>query len=89
MMEYGKMEAAIAEINEKQTTVKDDIQETHSCLCEMSYVLNEFFAIVFGNKETEKDIPRDASSLSEEARMMTALAHDNLQKLNKIKNGII
>ena len=89
MMEYGKMEAAIAEINEKQPTVKDDIQETHACLCEMSYVLNEFFAIVYGGKETEKDIPRDASSLSEEARMMTALAHDNLQKLNKIKNGIV
>ena len=88
-MEYGKMEAAIAEINEKQPTVKDDIQETHSCLCEMSYVLNEFFAIVYGSNGTEKDIPRDASSLSEEARMMTALAHDNLQKLNKIKNGIV
>ena len=89
MMNYGTIEAPIGELNEKLPTVKDDIQETHSCLCEMSYVLNEFFAIVFGNKETEKDIPRDASSLSEEARMMTALAHDNLQKLSKIKNGII
>ena len=89
MRDYGTMESPIAEVNEKLPTVKDDIQETHSCLCEMSYVLNEFFAIVFGNKETEKDIPRDASSLSEEARMMVALAHENMKKLMEIKNGII
>lgn len=89
MRDYGTMESPMVEVNEKTTTVKDDIQETHACLCEMSCVLNEFFAIVFGNNVTEKDIPKDASSLSEEARMMTALAHDNLLKLSKIKNGIV
>lgn len=87
MMNYRVEPNVVAEC-EARPTVNMDIQETYSCLLEISLVLNDFMAIIFGNNQVEKDTPKDASCLLEQGRMMTSLAHDNLRKLNEIKNGI-
>ena len=87
MMDYRVEPNVVAEC-EVRPTVNMDIQETYSCLLEISIVLNDFMGVIFGKNQVEKDTQKDASCLLEQARMMTSLAHDNLRKLNEIKNGI-
>lgn len=89
MMNYGTIESPMVDECEVRPTVKKDIQETFACLCEMQCVLNDFMSIMFGNRMSEKDDKNNASCLSEEARMMVALAHENMKKLMEIKNGIV
>ena len=73
------------EVNEQ--TIQADIHETYRILRETKCTLDEFAAIVNGSKMEDK-VPVDASSLWEEARMLTVLAYDNLQKLTEIKESI-
>lgn len=71
----------------RDASIKMNIQETRKILMEMGCVLDEFAAIVNGQKREDKT-PRDACSLWDEASMLTALAYENLQKILEIKNSI-
>lgn len=72
----------------KDATIKMDIQETYKIMNEMKCVLNEFASVVNGKHQEEKT-PKDASCMWEEARMLTALAYENLKQLIDIKSSII
>lgn len=72
----------------RNSTIKNDIQETFEILCETKSVLQEFATIINGNTHDD-NAKKDANCLWEEARMMTALAYENLQKLLEIKGSII
>ena len=94
MMDYRVTESPLntctpyGEDEIRNTTIKMDIQETYKILCETNCVLRDFAQIIDGRTREEKT-EKDASCLSEEARMMVALAHENMKKLMEIKNGII
>ena len=73
---------------EAKETISRDIDETYSILIEMATVLDEFATIV--NGEQKNAVKRaETKSLWEHAHAMTALVHDNLLKLNEIKNSIV
>ena len=72
----------------RDPTIKMSIQETFKILNDINAILRDFAQIVNGEKNEDK-VRCDASSLWDEARMMVALAYDNLQKLNEIKRSII
>ena len=90
MMDYCARESTINEREEvgKDQTIKMSIQETYKILRDMNSSLHEFASIVNGDRPEDKT-PRDASSLWDEARLLVALAYENLQKLNEIKGSII
>ena len=73
----------------RDQTIKASIQETRKILLEMHSVLVDFASIVNGDQKTDDKIQRDAKSLWEESRLLTALAYENLQKLNEIRMSII
>lgn len=74
----------------KNTTIRNDIQETNKILREMECALDEFAQVINGSRNADKKTPPvDASSLWDEARMMTAQSYENLQKLLEIRNAII
>ena len=90
-MDYCAMESTLidnrGEVGRDQT-IQMSIQETYKILREMNDKLEEFGSIVNGSKHEDK-APRDASCLWDEARLLVALAYENLQKLNEIKKSII
>ena len=90
MMDYCARESTVNTCEEaiRNQTVKMSIQETFNILCEMNALLQDFSQIINGQTHEDK-IKKDASCLWEEARQMTALAYENLQKLNEIKGSII
>ena len=92
MMDYCARESTInaypMEEVKKEQTIQASIQETHKILREMKVALDDFGAIVNGSKLEEK-VPVDANSLWDEARMITALAYENLQRLLEIRGSII
>ena len=73
---------------EVKTTIKLDIQETYKILCETNSVLQDFAKIINGQNNEVKE-HKDASCLWEEARLMTAMAYENLVRLQEIKGSII
>lgn len=73
----------------RDQSIKSSIQETRKILLEMHSMLTDFASIVNGDQKNDDKIQRDASSLWEESRLLTALAYENLQKLNEIKMSII
>ena len=91
MMDYCVRESTINRDEEvtREQTIKSSIQETRKILLEMHSVLGEFASIVNGDQKTDDKTQRDASSLWEESRLLTALAYENLQKLIEIKMSII
>ena len=91
MMDYCVKESTLNRDDEvvRDQTIKENIQETRKTLLEMQSMLFEFASIVNGVQKNEDKIQRDASSLWDEARLLTALAYENLQKLNEIKMSII
>ena len=72
----------------REPTIKTSIQETYNILTEMNDKLNEFSQIVNGKPHEEKG-QKPVSSLWDEARMLVALAYNNLQILDEIKKSII
>lgn len=94
MMDYRVTESTLntctpyGEDEIRNTTIKSDIQETYKILCETNCVLRNFAQIINGETREEKK-EKDASCLWEEARLMTALAYEDLQKLNEIKGSIL
>lgn len=86
-MDYCAREKTMDEVVREQT-IQMSINETNKILREMNCLLQEFASIINGSKQEDKT-PRDASSLWEEARMLPALAYENLQKLIEIKGSII
>ena len=91
MMDYCARESTLNRDEEvaRDQTIKSSIQETRKILLEMHSVLGEFASIVNGDQKTDDKTQRDASSLWEESRLLTALAYENLQKLNEIRMSII
>ena len=91
MMDYCAKESTLNRDDEvgRDQTIKSSIQETRKILLEMHSVLGEFASIVNGGQKTDDKIQKDASSLWEESRFLTALAYENLQKLIEIKMSII
>lgn len=91
MMDYCARESTLNRDEEvtRDQTIKSSIQETRKVLLEMYSVLGELVSIVNGDKKTDDKIQRDASSLWEESRLLSALAYENLQKLIEIKMSII
>lgn len=89
-MDYCARESTLNDRDEvvRDQTIKASIQETYKILRETNSALKEFASIVNGDKPEDKT-PRDASSLWDEARLLVALAYENLQKLNEIKMSII
>ena len=81
-------EAKYCEDEVKNTTIKSDIQETYKILCETNQVLQDFAKIINGQNNEVKE-RKDASCLWEEARLMTAMAYENLVRLQEIKGSII
>lgn len=73
---------------EAKATIKLDIQETYKILCETNQVLQDFAQIINGQNNEVKE-RKDASCLWEEARLMTAMAYENLVRLQEIKGSII
>ena len=73
----------------RDQTIRASIQETRKILLEMHSVLVDFAVIVNGDQKNDDKIQRDAKSLWEESRLLTALAYENLQKLNEIRMSII
>ena len=90
MMDYCARESTLNSCEDeiRNATIKMDIQETTKILRETNCCLQEFAAIVNGGKQEDKT-QKDAGSLWEEARMMTALAYENMQRLLEIKGSII
>ena len=78
----------IKEDDIRSSTIKMDVQETFKILCEMNIALQEFAQIINGQQQEEK-IKKDASCLSEETQMMTALAYENLKRLLEIRDSVI
>lgn len=72
----------------KNPTIGMDIRETYHILCEMNNLLNEF-AMLINGKAREDKVRKDAGSMWEEARMLTALAYENMEQLKEIKGSII
>ena len=91
MMDYCARESTLNMDEEvaRDQTIKASIQETRKILLEMHSVLIDFASIVNGDQKTDDKIQRDAKSLWEESRLLTALAYENLQKLNEIRMSII
>ena len=89
-MDYCARESTLnpCEDEIRNSTIKNDIQEIFKILCEINSVLQDFAQIINGNTHEEKQ-KKDANCLWEEARLMTALAYGNLQKLLEIKGSII
>lgn len=89
-MDYCAREPMLNDREEvvRDQTIKASIQETYKILRETNSSLKEFASIVNGDKPEDKT-QRDASSLWDEARLLVALAYENLQKLNEIKMSII
>lgn len=89
-MDYCAKESTINNCDEvmRDQTIKMSIQETKKILQDMSSSLGEFASIVNGSKLEDK-AQRDANCLWDEARMIVALAYENLQKLNEIKMSIM
>lgn len=78
----------IKEDDIRSSTIKTEVQETFRILCEMNIALQEFAQIINGQQQEEK-IKKDASCLSEETQMMTALACENLKLLLGIRSSVI
>ena len=72
----------------KETTILMSIRETFKILGEMDAMLQDFAQIINGETHEEKK-QLNAGSMWEEARLMTALAYENLQTLKEIKKSII
>ena len=91
MMDYCVRESTLNDREEvvRDQTIKASIQETRKILLEMHSTLIEFASIVNGDQKNDNKVQRDASSLWDEARLLTALAYENLQKLNEIRMSII
>ena len=89
-MDYCARESTLNTCDEeiRNSTIMADIQETFKILCETKSVLQDFSTIINGNTP-DNNAKKDANCLWEEARMMTALAYENLQKLLEIKGSII
>lgn len=88
-MDYCAKESTLQPEGEiKSTSIKMDIQETYKVLSEMDSVLSEFESIVKGPLKGE-DRRKDANCLCDEARMVTGLAYDCLQKILRIRECII
>ena len=89
-MDYCARESTLNSCEDeiKNSTIKHDIQETFKILCETNAILQDFAQIINGQSHEEK-VKKDANCLWEEARLMTALAYENLQKLLEIKGSII
>ena len=90
MMDYCVRESTVDDsvAVAREQTVGASIQETHKILREMNNILKVFASIVNGDKPEDKT-ERDVSSLWDESRLLVALAYENLQKLNEIKESII
>lgn len=90
-MDYCAKESTInaypVEEVKKDQTIQSSIKETCKILREMKAALDNFGAIVNGSKLEEK-VPVDANCLWDEARIMTAMAYDNLQRLIEIRGSI-
>ena len=89
-MDYCVRESTLNTVCEevRDPTIKMSLQETHNILTEMNEKLNEFSQIVNGKPHEEKE-QKPVASLWDEARMLVALAYNNLQILNEIKKSII
>ena len=90
MMDYCARESTLNDCVEevKNPTIGMDIRETYHILCDMNNLLQEFAQLVNG-KVREDKIKKDAGSLWEESRMLTALAYENMEQLKEIKGSII
>ena len=72
----------------KETTIQMSIRETFKILSDMDAMLQDFAQIINGEThEAKKQL--NAGSMWEEARLMTALAYENLQTLKEIKKSVI
>ena len=89
-MDYCARESTLNPVcgEDRDPTIKMSIQETYNILTEMNEKLNEFSQIVNGKPHEEKG-QEPVASLWGEARMLVALAYNNLQILNEIKKSII
>ena len=72
----------------RNASIKMDIQEAYKILMEMDAMLSEFESIVCGH-DPHDEKRKDACCLCDEARMVTGLAYENLQKILRIKNCVI
>ena len=81
------MNKSMGEEFPKDASIKMNIQEAYKILLEMKCVIDEFAAVVNGQKKEDKT-SRDACSLWDEASMLTGLAYENLQNFLAIKNSI-
>jgi len=90
MNDYCVREAPVVscENESRNQTIQEYIHETIQILCETKAVLQEFTAVIKGSAHDDNP-KKEANCLLEEARMMPALAHENLQKLLEIKDSII
>ena len=90
MNDYCARESTLNETSEvaREQSIKMSIQETHKILREMNCLLQEFSSVVNGSRQEDKT-EKDASCLWDEARLLTALAYENLHKLSEIKGSII
>lgn len=90
MMDYCTRESTLntCEGEVRTSSIKMDIQETYKILTEMDAVLNELGMIIKGPFNADKK-QKDVNCLCEEARLVTALAYDCLNKLLEIKNSIV
>ena len=73
---------------DKGFSVKDALQEANKILREISTVLTDLENNVTG-KGTNTDTPKTPECLADEARFVTGMAYDCLQRVNRIKEALL
>lgn len=76
------------ETTAKEVTVKNALQESNKILNDLSATLGELLITVCG-KPADMERPSDATCLVDEARLLTGLAYECLQRANKIRETLI
>lgn len=83
------MNETIYDENEKRNTISGALQEANKILNEIDCILSEMEAFILGNVNNDDGTRKSAQNLHEEAMFITALSYNCLQKLSRIKEGLI
>lgn len=89
-MDYCAKESTLQPAGDivKEQTIKASIQEAYSILRETNCLLMDLAQVINGDKKEDR-VPREATGLWDETRLIVALAYENLQRLAEIKGSII
>lgn len=72
----------------REITVKDGLQETNKILRELMTTLDDMLVNVCGD-HGDNELKSDATCLAQEARQVTGIAYECLQRANRLRSELI